>query len=343
MVAASQGLSVRYRDPAEIQPAELQGFKAGLTIASAYDPKVAISDDGRYLAVLVEQSLGFVALPGESNPRPKMFTHLMSDIHDGYRGAEQVAFAKTWNGLTLTTAAGGAKVYRLAWSEDLKDVPRVVGSTPAGDLNAFQALSPGGNTLAYCYFNGGASTSVTICPLNIDYVYAPTAFEITGSLRAVQFNQSGSLLAAGSTTGHLHVHSAELLSQEAPISTKLKEPITSVGFGRDNTVFAGTDAGSLVALKPGDRPNSPVVLFDLPISKGTITAITTYDQDSSVLVGTSKGEVFHVNREGTVQLLGKCPEEKINSIATSADGKTVAIGLFNGGALVFNRLPKDQE
>jgi hypothetical protein len=62
-----------------------------------------------------------------------------------------------------------------------------------------------------------------------------------------------------------------------------------------------------------------------------------------VLVGTSKGEVFHVNREGTVQLLGKCPEEKINSIATSADGKTVAIGLFNGGALVFNRLPKDQE
>lgn len=336
-VAASKGLSLRYRDPTEIKPAELQGFKAGLVIASAYDPKVALSDNGQYLAVVVEESLGFVALPTKEGAKPKMFTHLMSEIHQGSGGASEITFAKTWNGVVLTTCADGASTYRLAYSEDRNQPPRLVGGTPAGYLSGLQALSPAGQHIAHCYFNGGESTSVTICPLHVvDYVYAPESFRMRGSTQAMRFNADGSLLAAGSDSGHLHVHSANLLSREAPISTRLKEPISSVGFGGD-TVFAGTDGGRLIALTRGEQPESPVIRFDKPLTKGTITAITPCGQDNSVLVGTSKGEVFRVNQDGDAQLLGTCPEEKINSITTSADGSTIAIGLFKGGALVFHK------
>lgn len=332
----SQKASLTYRDATEIKAAELQGFNTTLVLGTPDKPKVALSDNGHYLAVAVDQSLGFVTLPTENSPQPKMSTHFMSEFHRGSGGVSEITFAKTSNVLHFTTCADGAKAYRLAFSEEGKQPPVVLQGTPAHYLSGLQALSPGGEKLAHCYFNQGRSTSVTICPVNIDFLYAPEAVTVSGSVRAMRFNADGSLLAIGSDSGHLLVHSGAILSREAPISVKLKGSISSVGFGGD-TVFAGTQGGALIALTPGEKPDTPIIRFSASITEGAITAIAPSGPDNAVLVGTSEGEIFRVTRDGAPQLLGKCSQESINSISVSADGRTVAVGLCDGGALLFTK------
>lgn len=328
--------SLTCRDATEIKVVELQGFNTTLVLGTPDQPKVALSDTGHYLAVAVDQSLGFVTLPTENSPKLKMSTHPMSEFHRGSGGVSEITFAKTWNGLHFTTCADGAKAYRLAFSEDGKHPPVVLQGTPAHYLSGLQALSPGGEKLAHCDFNQGRSTSVTICPLNVDFLYAPEAVTVSGSVEAMRFNADGSLLAIGSDSGHLHVHSGAILSREAPISVKLKGSISSVGFGGD-TVFAGTQGGALIALTPGDKSDTPIIRFSASLTEGAITAIAPSGPDNAVLVGTSEGEIFRVNQDGAAQLLGRCSQEKINSISVSADGRTVAVGLFDGGALIFTK------
>jgi|GEM_PF-6454977 len=332
-----QGLALRYRDPHEIPSAESQDFQEHLVVTCAYDPRIAVSDNGRYVAIVTEDTLGFVNLSNDSPSASKMFTVHAKDVHNGIRGFAQACFAKTWNGLFVTTAAAQSKVYRMAWSEPLQGPPQMIGDTPAGHLNALQAFSPGGDRIAYCHFDQGRETSVMICPTNIDYIWAPAAFKILGSLQALQFNEQGNRLAVGGDRGHLQVYTITSARSVATMSSKLNHGVTALAFGCDDTVYAGTAMGQVVALRAGETAYSPMEVFNKQVTEESITAICRAGHSGGVLVGTAQGKVLHIDHQGSIKTLVRIPYENINSLATDATGDTLVIGLYLGGALVLKR------
>lgn len=332
-----KGLASRYRNPHEIPSAESQDFQEHLVVTCAYDPRIAVSDNGRYVAIVSEGTLGFVNLSNDSPSASKMFTVHAKDVHNGYGGFAEACFAKTWNGLFVTTAAAQSKVYRMAWSEPLQKPPQMIGGTPAGHLNALQAFSPGGDRIAYCHFDQGRETSVMICPTNTDYIYAPAAFKIVGSLQSLQFNEKGSLLAVGNDRGNLQVYTTTVGRSVATISSKLNHGITALAFGSDDTVYAGTAEGRVVALRAGEKAHSPFEVFDNLVTDEKITTIRRTGNSGGVLVGTAQGKVLHIDHEGSTKTLVRIPYENINSLATDATGDTLVIGLYVGGALVLKR------